>query len=72
MEIEKTQATRVANTVAKWRQRSHDLETLVCRLFYYVEHGSYHDEKTLDELRLDVKQIMGVRPLWKKKFNRWG
>src|SRR5208283_222834 len=59
-------ASHHVNATYKWRRRTEELETIVCRLWYYIEFGAYNPE-TLEQLRLDVKGVMGVRKLWKKK-----
>jgi hypothetical protein len=60
---------RATNTIEKWRKRSHDLETTILRLWYFIENG-HHDSGRLNELKLEVKTVLGVRPIWKKQLGR--
>lgn len=67
--IDRKQAgTHAFNATMRQRHKNRELETLICRLWYHIEFGAY-DPQTFEQLKLDTKAALGVRPLWKRKYS---
>lgn len=59
----------IHNSTDRQRKRTRDAETMICRLIYFIENGACKSE-IKDQLLLDAKALLGVRPVWKKRNGR--